>query len=189
LYGGEETINWNVLSLNSPHVVKTSSQMTAALVSSLNDVAILIEKFSRSLSLTSLSSIFLIAVIRRCNATDAPNGLKYNIFFRFLDGYANRVPLQFQPGACLPCLIFGAQSVMNMNWRSYGLQQAKNQLPRGAVTVIEVPQGPPCKQGKPVELQSRFFRHSRESGSPENRDYAPRLDFCLRENDGIFGTL
>ena len=28
------------------------------------------------------------------------------------------------------------QSVMNMNWRSYGLQQAKGQLPRGAVTVI-----------------------------------------------------
>ncbi len=45
--------------------------------------------------------------------------------------YANRVPLQFQPGACLI-----TQTVMGMNWRPYGLNQARNQLPRGPVTVI-----------------------------------------------------
>ncbi|MDR0609848.1 MAG: DNA topoisomerase VI subunit B [Planctomycetaceae bacterium] len=45
--------------------------------------------------------------------------------------YANRVPLQFQPGACLI-----TQTVMNMNWRSYGLNQTRGQLPRGAVTLI-----------------------------------------------------
>jgi DNA topoisomerase-6 subunit B len=41
--------------------------------------------------------------------------------------YANRVPLQFQPGACLI-----TQSVMGMNWRSYGLNQEREQLSRGA---------------------------------------------------------
>ncbi|MDR3199558.1 MAG: DNA topoisomerase VI subunit B [Planctomycetaceae bacterium] len=45
--------------------------------------------------------------------------------------YANRVPLQFQPGACLI-----TQTVMNMNWRLYGLSQARGQLPRGNVTLI-----------------------------------------------------
>ncbi|MDR1269804.1 MAG: DNA topoisomerase VI subunit B [Planctomycetaceae bacterium] len=45
--------------------------------------------------------------------------------------YANRVPLQFQPGACLI-----TQTVMNMNWRSYGLNQTRGQLPRGTVTLI-----------------------------------------------------
>jgi DNA topoisomerase-6 subunit B len=45
--------------------------------------------------------------------------------------YANRVPLQFQPGACLV-----TQTVMGLNWRGYGLNQSKGQLPRGAVTLI-----------------------------------------------------
>lgn len=45
--------------------------------------------------------------------------------------YANRVPLQFQAGACLI-----TQSIMQMNWRSYGLSQTKNQLPRGPLTVM-----------------------------------------------------
>ncbi|MDR2761885.1 MAG: DNA topoisomerase VI subunit B [Planctomycetaceae bacterium] len=45
--------------------------------------------------------------------------------------YANRVPLQFQAGACLI-----TQTVQNLNWRSYGLNQSRGQLPRGAVTVI-----------------------------------------------------
>ena len=45
--------------------------------------------------------------------------------------YANRVPLQFQPGACLI-----TQSVTQMNWRAYGLAQARNQLPRGPLTVM-----------------------------------------------------
>ncbi len=45
--------------------------------------------------------------------------------------YANRVPLQFQAGACLI-----TQTVMGMNWKPYGLGQARGQLPRGPVTVI-----------------------------------------------------
>jgi DNA topoisomerase-6 subunit B len=45
--------------------------------------------------------------------------------------YANRVPLQFQPGACLV-----TQTVMGLNWRGYGLNQSKGQLPRGPVTLI-----------------------------------------------------
>ncbi|MDR0522285.1 MAG: DNA topoisomerase VI subunit B [Planctomycetaceae bacterium] len=45
--------------------------------------------------------------------------------------YANRVPLQFQPGACLI-----TQTVTGMNWRSYGLNQTRGQLPRGPVTLI-----------------------------------------------------
>lgn len=45
--------------------------------------------------------------------------------------YANRVPLQFQPGACLI-----TQSITQMNWRSYGLAQSRNQLPRGPITVM-----------------------------------------------------
>ncbi|MDR0391653.1 MAG: DNA topoisomerase VI subunit B [Planctomycetaceae bacterium] len=45
--------------------------------------------------------------------------------------YANRVPLQFQAGACLI-----TQTVQNLNWRPYGLNQARGQLPRGPITVI-----------------------------------------------------
>ncbi len=45
--------------------------------------------------------------------------------------YANRVPLQFQAGACLI-----TQTVAGMNWKPYGLGQARGQLPRGPVTVI-----------------------------------------------------
>jgi len=45
--------------------------------------------------------------------------------------YANRVPLQFQPAACAI-----TQSVIANNWRSYGLTQARGQLPVGPVTVM-----------------------------------------------------
>jgi DNA topoisomerase-6 subunit B len=45
--------------------------------------------------------------------------------------YANRVPLQFQAGACLI-----TQTVMGMNWKSYGLPQSRGQLPRAPVTVM-----------------------------------------------------
>jgi len=45
--------------------------------------------------------------------------------------YANRVPLQFQPAACAI-----TQSVIGMNWRSYGLSQSRGQLPVGPVTVM-----------------------------------------------------
>jgi DNA topoisomerase-6 subunit B len=45
--------------------------------------------------------------------------------------YANRVPLQFQPGACAI-----TQSVMQTNWRSYGLTQSRGNLPSGPVTIM-----------------------------------------------------
>jgi len=45
--------------------------------------------------------------------------------------YANRVPLQFQHGACAI-----TQSVMNTNWRAYGLSQSRGSLPNGPVTVM-----------------------------------------------------
>ncbi len=45
--------------------------------------------------------------------------------------FANRVPLQFQAGACAI-----TQSVLNMNWRSYGLSQSRGSMPSGPVTLI-----------------------------------------------------
>lgn len=45
--------------------------------------------------------------------------------------YANRVPLQFQPAACAI-----TQAVMANNWRSYGLQQSRGQLPAGPLTLM-----------------------------------------------------
>ncbi len=45
--------------------------------------------------------------------------------------FANRVPLQFQPGACAI-----TQAVQGMNWRSYGLSQSRGAMPSGPVTLI-----------------------------------------------------
>jgi DNA topoisomerase-6 subunit B len=45
--------------------------------------------------------------------------------------YANRVPLQFQHGACAV-----TQTIMATNWRSYGLTQSRGSLPAGPVTVM-----------------------------------------------------
>lgn len=45
--------------------------------------------------------------------------------------YANRVPLQFQAGACAI-----TQTIMQMNWRSYGMPQTRGQLPRGPLTIV-----------------------------------------------------
>ena len=45
--------------------------------------------------------------------------------------YANRVPLQFQAGACTI-----TQTVMQTNWRAYGLSQSRGGLPTGPVTVM-----------------------------------------------------
>ena len=45
--------------------------------------------------------------------------------------YANRVPLQFQAGGCAI-----TQTVMQTNWRSYGLSQSRNSLPRGPVSIM-----------------------------------------------------
>ena len=45
--------------------------------------------------------------------------------------YANRVPLQFQPAACAI-----TQSIVAMNWRSYGLSQSRGSLPSGPITIL-----------------------------------------------------
>ena len=45
--------------------------------------------------------------------------------------YANRVPLQFQAGACAI-----TQTIMQTNWRSYGLQQTRGQAPKGPITIM-----------------------------------------------------
>ena len=45
--------------------------------------------------------------------------------------FANRVPLQFQAGACVI-----TQTIAQMNWRAYGLSQTKGSLPTGPVTVM-----------------------------------------------------
>jgi len=45
--------------------------------------------------------------------------------------YANRVPLQFQAGACAI-----TQTIISTNWRSYGLSQSRGSLPQGPVTVM-----------------------------------------------------
>ena len=45
--------------------------------------------------------------------------------------YANRVPLQFQPGACAI-----TQTIMQTNWRAYGLSQSRGGLPAGPVTIM-----------------------------------------------------
>lgn len=45
--------------------------------------------------------------------------------------FANRVPLQFQAGACAI-----TQAVMSTNWRGYGLNQARGSLPSGPLTII-----------------------------------------------------
>ncbi len=45
--------------------------------------------------------------------------------------YANRVPLQSQLSACAI-----TQTILNMNWRNYGLQQSRGSLPRGPITVM-----------------------------------------------------
>jgi DNA topoisomerase-6 subunit B len=45
--------------------------------------------------------------------------------------FANRVPLQYQQGACAI-----TQAVLNTNWRPYGLSQSKGALPSGPVTLI-----------------------------------------------------
>jgi DNA topoisomerase-6 subunit B len=45
--------------------------------------------------------------------------------------FANRVPLQFQQGACAI-----TQTVLGTSWRAYGLTQSRNSLPSGPVTIM-----------------------------------------------------
>jgi DNA topoisomerase-6 subunit B len=45
--------------------------------------------------------------------------------------YANRVPLQFQHGACAI-----TQTILGTNWRSYGLSQSRGTLPKGPVSLM-----------------------------------------------------
>ena len=45
--------------------------------------------------------------------------------------YANRVPLQFQHAACAI-----TQTILQTNWRGYGLSQSRGSLPKGPVSVM-----------------------------------------------------
>ena len=45
--------------------------------------------------------------------------------------YANRVPLQFQQGACAT-----TDAISKTNWRQYGLSQSSNALPQGPIVVL-----------------------------------------------------
>ena len=45
--------------------------------------------------------------------------------------FANRVPLQYQPGACAT-----TKAIVNTNWRQYGLSQSSKSLPVGPVIVL-----------------------------------------------------
>jgi DNA topoisomerase-6 subunit B len=45
--------------------------------------------------------------------------------------YANRVPLQYQQGACA-----AFKAVLATNWRSYGLQQSRGALPTGPLVIM-----------------------------------------------------
>lgn len=45
--------------------------------------------------------------------------------------YANRVPLQFQQSGCAV-----TQTVINTNWRGYGLSQSRGALPKGPVSIM-----------------------------------------------------
>jgi DNA topoisomerase-6 subunit B len=48
-----------------------------------------------------------------------------------LHRYANRVPLQYQQGACAI-----TKAVLQTNWRAYGLQQSRGALPTGPLTIL-----------------------------------------------------
>ncbi len=45
--------------------------------------------------------------------------------------FANRVPLQYQQGACAI-----TKSVLGMNWKSYGLTQSRGALPSGDISIV-----------------------------------------------------
>jgi DNA topoisomerase-6 subunit B len=45
--------------------------------------------------------------------------------------FANRVPLQFQQGACAI-----TKAVLQTNWRAYGIQQSRGALPTGPLTLL-----------------------------------------------------
>ncbi|MBN2294097.1 MAG: DNA topoisomerase VI subunit B [Pirellulales bacterium] len=61
------------------------------------------------------------------NGSDDNNGNSLAKVMRF----ANRVPLQYQQGACAI-----TKSVLGMNWKSYGLQQSRGALPAGDLTIV-----------------------------------------------------
>ncbi len=65
----------------------------------------------------------LLAAMKNINVSDNQSMQVYR--------YANRVPLQFQTSACAI-----TQSVVNTNWRSYGLSQSRGSLPSGPITVM-----------------------------------------------------
>lgn len=62
-----------------------------------------------------------VAIARKSHSTDKDRDTPVQIL-----RFANRVPLQFDKGACAI-----AKAIESVNWKSYGLQQPKKSLPQG----------------------------------------------------------
>jgi DNA topoisomerase-6 subunit B len=65
----------------------------------------------------------LLVAMTQINLSEGQNGLVLR--------YANRVPLQFQHGACAI-----TQAAIATNWRSYGMSQSRGSLPQGPLTLM-----------------------------------------------------
>lgn len=83
-------------------------------------------KLSTRLSPAKMKPKDLIALYSAMKNVNITEGQTMSVF-----RYANRVPLQSQLSACAI-----TQTIMNMNWRNYGLQQSRGSLPRGPITVM-----------------------------------------------------
>lgn len=83
-------------------------------------------KLSTRLSPAKMKPKDLMALYSAMKNVNITEGQTMSVF-----RYANRVPLQSQLSACAI-----TQTIMNMNWRNYGLQQARGSLPRGPITVM-----------------------------------------------------
>lgn len=83
-------------------------------------------KLSRRASAAKLSSKELDRLHAAMGSVNLDEGQTMNLF-----RYANRVPLQFQQGACAI-----TQTVSSTNWRAYGLTQSRGSLPSGPITVL-----------------------------------------------------
>jgi DNA topoisomerase-6 subunit B len=74
----------------------------------------------------NLGDTQLTALHQALHAVNTSEGQSMQVY-----RFANRVPLQFQPGACAI-----TQAVLNTNWRAYGLSQSRGSLPSGPLTLI-----------------------------------------------------
>ena len=64
-------------------------------------------------------------------AEDLPNEPQEETSLAKVIRFANRVPLQYQQGACVI-----TKAIAGMNWRGYGLTQGRGALPSGDLTIV-----------------------------------------------------